>query len=1056
MDLESNIGDGNKPDMESDIGDGSDIGDLDGLVILERTSAPDSNSTSTISNANTNGMVELIPDYKELATSINETNRDVDNIANDLRKFRIDHDTFVETNEEDMGNIMQQLNIQKLQLDQHSKSLSLHSELLTKLDLNSQSVVNAINEMRMENVNNFNILNRNGQQHILNSTNENELIHSSNNSNSSWRNLRRPNLNQLETPSEIRILDSIMKENNISKERNISRSLEDISIKLEKAKILSTTITKEQEQYDKDCDIILKDIVKEIKKSNRRSITGDRGESKIEIIHSEDGSNHSSSSDSSSSFEDSSTSSGNNSNEMIYKSLVQTCNYEGHDTRSKRREKTMKPHETGIFAITVNLLIYEEKYNKTRILFQKRKYKATTFQNHLDLSTSGYVLHKETTQRALCRIAKEELNLDLSDNEVRDMYLLSWLPNDDNNKSNLRYSKGYLYICDRKDINVRSNLFKSRDITKCLDDKSLKFKPDTLALLSDASTMMKIINFINKKQNMFESSKINTTIKSKVRIDEVDDESVIDEPVAFRTRSRARFTPSVYDQQETFERSGVFARTTVSQNSGYDTFNRMSGTQPNRADNFFNRTDSNNIDDNNFNLSFNDDMGGYESLRSRRTQPICNLPDTRVDPRSELGHYEPNRFYIAKEPDTSKIYLSECTLTNVLAFCFAMNEHQKKNKDVIYVSNNMSNALIVQLNEAGITASKEFGYHLFGPKYDCIQINGVQVCHNDEVWMLIAFELIPQNRLEMREGLSLNVWPKTKTDFSIASNYQNHFPDFLRAVYVYIQRYKDKLRLLTFFKEGRQYYPTHAWTTKKRYGQIDYFLEGFPNKKIMKNINQDMKIEDMNSIHTLDEYIKFLLTYLRNALSHYKRERGKYDFVFNEKKERTLDEPKQYKVTSKSNNKYSSRFKSKRDNRDQSINELLDSYEDNVNNTPDAEDDDLSSSISSKSDSNEGNSDYLNGEGSSNEDNDDKDNIHDDKDDQLNNIPSTTTSKPNPNVLVCYEMVNTGSCKRDKCEYSHDKTLIEKFKQQRSEYRKKNPSFNKNNSSTPKSILRRK
>ena len=294
--------------------------------------------------------------------------------------------------------------------------------------------------------------------------------------------------------------------------------------------------------------------------------------------------------------------------------------------------------------------------------------------------------------------------------------------------------------------------------------------------------------------------------------------------------------------------------------------------------------------------------------------------------------------------------------------------------------------------------------------------------------MLIAFELTPQNRLEMKQGLSLNVWPKTKTDFSIGSNYQNNFPEFLRAVYVYIQRYKDKLRLLIFFKEGKQYYPKNAWTIKKRYGQIDYFLEGFPNNKIIKNINQDMNVEDTDNIKSLDDYIKLLLTYLRNASGHYKKERGKYDYVFNDKQPTEI---KSYKTNT--NNNYQSRFKSRDNNH--SINELLDNYDNNDSkNVFNKQDDESDSEPSLKEDSEEdrenwSNKNYLDGEGSSNEEDNVINNDKSTDKDNLNNFSSDSNSKPSSNTLVCYEMVNTGSCKKEKCEYLHDKTSVEKFKQ---------------------------
>ena len=218
-----------------------------------------------------------------------------------------------------------------------------------------------------------------------------------------------------------------------------------------------------------------------------------------------------------------------------------------------------------------------------------------------------------------------------------------------------------------------------------------------------------------------------------------------------------------------------------------------------------------------------------------------------------------------------------------------------------------------------------------------------------------------------------------------------------------------------------------------------------------------MQIEDMNNIHTLDDYIKFFLIYLRSASGHYKRERGKYDFVFNEKKEKPTEEAKTYRFNSnsKSKNTYSSKFKSKGKERDQSVNALLENYE-RDNNSTFMEEDDSESGSNSKSDSDEDNNDYLNGEGSSDEENNILDNAKtEDKDNQLNSFTSTTPQKPPTNILVCYEMVNKGSCKREKCEFSHDKDLIEKYKQQRSEYRKKNPTDRNRTPTTPKSILRR-
>ena len=76
----------------------------------------------------------------------------------------------------------------------------------------------------MENIINFNIYNIHGQQNNKNSIQEDDSNHSSNNINSNWQNLQRPAANQLEIPSRIGILASIMEEENASKNINISNS----------------------------------------------------------------------------------------------------------------------------------------------------------------------------------------------------------------------------------------------------------------------------------------------------------------------------------------------------------------------------------------------------------------------------------------------------------------------------------------------------------------------------------------------------------------------------------------------------------------------------------------------------------------------------------------------------------------------------------------------------------------------------------------------------------------------------------------------------------------
>ena len=98
---------------------------------------------------------------KEIGIHMEKIYKYVYIIVNNLKRFR---------KEQNMNNIMVQVNYIKIKLDQHSKSPSLHSKMLKKLYLISQSLVNMIIEMQMENENNFDILNSKGQKYNNNNS----------------------------------------------------------------------------------------------------------------------------------------------------------------------------------------------------------------------------------------------------------------------------------------------------------------------------------------------------------------------------------------------------------------------------------------------------------------------------------------------------------------------------------------------------------------------------------------------------------------------------------------------------------------------------------------------------------------------------------------------------------------------------------------------------------------------------------------------------------------------------------------------------------------------
>ena len=226
--MESYIGDENKDDEGLDIiGNPREQVPLDnGLLLLEQELDAIVLDKEIFEEA---GNAKLSLDNKEIFSHIENTDRDVYKLVNDIKGFREDHDVFVETynafvesNEIDMTKIIDQLNFQKTQSVFHSELLM---RLDTKLDSNSKNLGNSIIGMKEEIINNFNILNSLGQQHNNNSKQENDFNHFANNINSNWENSRRPNLDQLETPFKIEIEKDNIKEENVSKDMSIFNSL---------------------------------------------------------------------------------------------------------------------------------------------------------------------------------------------------------------------------------------------------------------------------------------------------------------------------------------------------------------------------------------------------------------------------------------------------------------------------------------------------------------------------------------------------------------------------------------------------------------------------------------------------------------------------------------------------------------------------------------------------------------------------------------------------------------------------------------------------------------
>ena len=709
--------------------------------------------------------------------------------------------------------------------------------------------------------------------------------------------------------------------------------------------------------------------------------------------------------------------------------LVKTCSYYGKDEEPDDEYLTHEPHFTKTFSCSVNLLCFVKVQKKFKFACAIRPGDAKIFPFCIDFTASGYVLPNENNLEAMSRVIYKELRITVDRITLSEIKLLDWLPNSDNTRRNLRYSKGILFFCQLERLPLDRKNFTLVDASEALGHE-IDYKPELYGLLSDVYAVGRIF------AEMYKLSKRNDN--------NYDEENNLDRSrsvnVDFPSMQRV---PSVFDQHETFNRS----------TSVYRNASRSVPTSVRRKDNFDNELlmeeyTSRRLRDND----------SYEDY-TRRNTPMINIPNDRVQPRRELGHLEPNRIYIEQQPEDKNIFLNVIELSTVLKFCFKFTEFQKQSKDVQKMSKVISNTCIIQLEEAAISAKLEYGYDLLPT--GTILSHGFQTCFNDEIYMCIAYELMPRNLQQMIKGLEVDVWPKTKTDFTVLKNYEDHFLEFLRAVFVYVQRYKDKKKLLVFFKESRKFYPETLWPHKQRPGEVTYFINGFPIPKIIKRINLEIPMDQLKQIETLDKYMTVIQEELRKAEVHFRVERGKYNAIYTSPITSTYNANKSN--TNNNNRKFFNKGKYDRRKEDQDVNvvqeelEQVDDYhtgdegdgdndsdvEEDLNIDDTYDDDDVQSSI------------------------DEQGSLDESDSEQNDNINMTSDHKGKPSYQVegkniCFEMANKGICKKQGCEYSHDKILVEKFKKMREEQKAKrkvsfgnNNAFNKtNNSKLPSGMLR--
>jgi len=209
---------------------------------------------------------------------------------------------------------------------------------------------------------------------------------------------------------------------------------------------------------------------------------------------------------------------------------------------------------------------------------------------------------------------------------------------------------------------------------------------------------------------------------------------------------------------------------------------------------------------------------------SRRSSIVSNGHTSRS--RSKKKSSTQPVVCIQPPPTTDGMYLEKVKVGRVLAFCKKFNAEAAKFMGGLKISNYISERVQSQMK---MVAAK---YDI--PGKNGILKNGTQRISNKEAYAILAIMCAPKNLEEMQRKLLKSSWsPNTKHDYTSLEVVKKNIGDFKADVLIYIDRFNDKLKLLTYLKKSREFMPTTLFKKGGSMGNpglADYFIGGLPDK----------------------------------------------------------------------------------------------------------------------------------------------------------------------------------------------------------------------------------
>ena len=356
---------------------------------------------------------------------------------------------------------------------------------------------------------------------------------------------------------------------------------------------------------------------------------------------------------------------------------------------------------------------------------------------------------------------------------------------------------------------------------------------------------------------------------------------------------------------------------------------------------------------------------------------------------------------IQPPPSTEGMFLEKVKLGRVLAFCKRFNAEAARYMGGLNISNYISERVLSQMK-------------MIAAKYDMpgkngILVNGEQRVSNTEAYGILAVMCAPRNLEEMQRQLLKTSWPvNIKHDYKDVSVIEKYISEYKTDVLIYIDRFEDKIRLLSYTTEGFEFLPKTLF--KKGGGNpglADYFLGGLPEKDFGLRVWNSVKEEKRNACV---DWAQFTETYVEaiEMMEERKRSEDINKHIYKGAKKMVKDEEADEVSLRKprGNKERGQRLHVMHDEEDSSDQERLATVLDS-----EAELSEVEESLSSIRKSLEDETEL---------------DIGDDDDFVWTEISNLVQPRSDGIKGICFEMLNKGKCDRVNCPYSHNPDEIAK------------------------------